>query len=255
MRKLVVAGNWKMVKTCAETEAFASAFSQKINRSFSVETIVFPPFTSLSAARKALPNMVKLGGQNLYPAIEGAFTGEISPGMLVELGCSHVLIGHSERRQYFHEDPAFLARKLEAAFTAGLCPVLCIGETLEQYEAGTTQAVLASQLKQSLEPIKAACLANPFIIAYEPVWAIGTGKVATAEYAQEVHAFVRKVLADCLSSTLAETIQILYGGSVKPNNAVELLSQPDIDGALIGGASLDPDSFFDIIVGAHDLKK
>jgi triosephosphate isomerase len=216
---MLIAGNWKMFKTQAETRAFCAAFSPPDD----VEAIVCPPFTSLAAA---VESGLTVFAQNVHWADDGAFTGEISIGMLKEIGVTGAIVGHSERRQYFGETDADTARRADAALAAGLRVIACVGELEAEREAGETESVLRRQVS-ALAP-------HPeLVVAYEPVWAIGTGKTATPEVAQEAHAFIRSLL----------DAPVLYGGSVKPANAAELLAQPDIDGALVGGASLDPDSF------------
>ena len=245
MRTALVAANWKMHKTVAESLAFAGALGPLASVR-GVEVAVAPPFTALAALQNALAGTpIALAAQNAHFEKSGAFTGEISVGMLAELGVRYVILGHSERRQLFGESDELVAKKLRAVQGAGLRPILCVGELLAEREAGRTFDVLARQLAGSLagaDPAKAVEL----VVAYEPVWAIGTGRTATPELAQEAHAFLRARLADRFGAD-AGRIRIQYGGSVKPDNAAELLAQPDIDGALVGGASLDPESFSAII--------
>ena len=245
MRTPFVVANWKMQKTVAETLAFAAELAPLLETGRSVQAAIAPPFTALAALGPALAGTgVELAAQNLHPEPQGAFTGEISAGMLAELGCGYVIVGHSERRHGMGESSEFVARKLCAAQAAGLVPILCVGERLEEREAGRTRDVIASQLDASLEG------AGPeLVVAYEPVWAIGTGRTATPELAQEVHAFIRERLGKRLGDA-SPRIRIQYGGSVKPDNAAALLSQPDIDGALVGGASLEAASFAAILAAA-----
>jgi triosephosphate isomerase len=243
LRKPLIAGNWKMYKTIAETQAFFDQISPLIFEVEHCEMVIAAPFTAL---RRAVELGGKLGfgisAQDLYWEKEGAFTGEISPAMLREAGCGYTLIGHSERRQFFGESDTSVNRKLRAALAAGLIPILCVGETLAEREAAQTEAVLQRQLSGGLAGLTEADF-SPIIIAYEPVWAIGTGRTATPEIAQQAHAFIRARIAAMFSPAAAERCRILYGGSVKPDNIAGLMAQPDLDGALVGGASLDPRSF------------
>jgi triosephosphate isomerase len=242
MRTPILAANWKMYKTASQAEAFANEFLPLVATLRGVELAIAPPFTALERLGRALAgSAVALAAQNVNPAEEGAFTGEIAPPMLVELGCRYAIVGHSERRALYGESSEFVARKAVALLAAGLRPIVCVGETLDAREAGRTIAVVGEQLTGSLAGIEAARAAE-VVIAYEPVWAIGTGRTATPEIAQEVHAFVRAELRKRYAAT-ADRIRIQYGGSVKPDNAAALLAMPDIDGALVGGASLDPKSF------------
>jgi triosephosphate isomerase len=246
VRTPLIAANWKMHKTLAETANFAAAFSKLVRDVTDVEIAIAPPFTAIAALRTALgSSRVALAGQNAHFEAQGAFTGEISVAMLADLGCRFVILGHSERRAIFAESDAFIAKKVCAVQAAGLHPILCVGESLAEREAGRTFDVLASQLAGSLAEADASRAAE-LVVAYEPVWAIGTGKTATPAMAQEAHAFVRARLAERFGAAAAQ-IRIQYGGSVKPENAAELMSQTDIDGALVGGASLDPQSFSAII--------
>ncbi|MFI5316134.1 MAG: triose-phosphate isomerase [Myxococcota bacterium] len=246
MRVPLVAANWKMHKTAAEAAAFARALVPSLAGLHGVEVAVAPPFTALAALREALGSApVALTAQNAHFEKSGAFTGEVSVAMLAELGCRYVILGHSERRQIFGETDELVAKKLGAVQAAGLRPILCVGEQLAERESGRTFDVLARQLSGSLAAADRSRAAE-LVVAYEPVWAIGTGRTATPELAQEAHAFIRARLADRFAAD-AGRIRIQYGGSVKPDNAAELLAQPDIDGALVGGASLDPESFSAII--------
>ncbi len=250
-RKKIIAGNWKMNKTQAEAIALVEDLIRDIGKFDEAEIVLCPPFTSLSAVSDLLspvPN-IRLGAQNMHEAASGAYTGEISAGMLKALYVRYVIIGHSERRQFFHEDNATVNRKTKAALAAELRPIVCVGETLPEREADKWKDVLETQLKEGLAGFGDKELAD-IIIAYEPVWAIGTGKTASAAQAEEAHQWIRKVLGTNFSSAAAEKIRIQYGGSVKPENAKELLSKPDIDGALVGGASLDARGFTAIIKNA-----
>ena len=246
MRRPILAANWKMQKTVGEALDFAKDFLPRLDAVAGVDVVIAPPFTALAALGRALAgSRVALAGQNVHPEAGGAFTGEVAPGMLRDVGCSFAIVGHSERRALFGETSAFVARKAEACLRHGLRPIVCVGETLEEREAGRTFAVLGVQLAESLSRVPAERAAE-VVVAYEPVWAIGTGRTATPEIAQEVHAFVRGELRARFGAA-GDAIRIQYGGSVKPENAGSLLAQPDIDGALVGGASLDPESFARIV--------
>jgi len=245
-----IVGNWKMFKTIPQTREALSVLRTQVRDVSGVECGVAPPFPALHTAHEVLEGSgVVLAAQNLYPEDEGAFTGEVSAPMLKAAGVTHVVLGHSERRQLFGESDDFISRKVEAALAHELVPILCVGETREQRAADDTVAVVTSQLSGSLARVKGGELPQ-LVVAYEPVWAIGTGETATPELAQQVHAIIRDFLGDLLGPTSAAMIRIQYGGSVKPDNAAELLAQQDIDGALVGGASLDPDSFAAIIRAA-----
>ncbi|HET6304973.1 MAG TPA: triose-phosphate isomerase [Myxococcota bacterium] len=246
MRRPILAANWKMQKTVGEALDFAKDFLPRLDAVAGVDVVIAAPFTALAALGRALAgSRVALAGQNVHPEAGGAFTGEVAPGMLRDVGCSFAIVGHSERRALFGETSAFVARKAEACLRHGLRPIVCVGETLEEREAGRTFAVLGVQLAESLSRVPAERAAE-VVVAYEPVWAIGTGRTATPEIAQEVHAFVRGELRARFGAA-GDAIRIQYGGSVKPENAGSLLAQPDIDGALVGGASLDPESFARIV--------
>jgi triosephosphate isomerase (TIM) len=250
MRIPLLAANWKMYKTPAEARSFVSKLLETPPAA-NVEVAIFPPAIDLPATLDAAKgSALHVGAQNIYFADEGAFTGEISAPMLVAAGATHVLIGHSERRQYFCETDELVNKKLHAALRHKLIPIVCIGEHLEQRENGETDAVLRRQTSRALQNIEAA-QATPIVIAYEPVWAIGTGKTATPEIAAEAHAVIRHEIAQLLGKPASETMRILYGGSVKPDNAAQLCAQTDIDGALVGGASLDPLSFGKIVAMAY----
>lgn len=252
-RRYFIAGNWKMNKTSSEAAALAKGVVEAVGKVESVDIAVCPTFTSLeSASRELAGSTVKLGAQNMYFEKSGAFTGEISADMLKELGCTYVILGHSERREYFKECDCLINKKVKAALEAGIKPILCVGETLGQREAGQTINVVSAQTKGGLESLTSEQAAK-VVIAYEPVWAIGTGKTATPEMAQEVHAEIRKVLAGMFGDETAEGMQILYGGSMKPENADQLLAQKDIDGGLIGGAALKADSFAALVKSAEKL--
>jgi len=253
-RKKLIAGNWKMNKTSSDAVSLVQEIVAAIGKQTDVDVVVCPPFTSLESVGKALDGSnLKLGAQNVHPEASGAYTGETSVGMLRALFASYVIIGHSERRSYFHETDAFINQKVLAALKGQLKPILCVGETLGQREAGETLRVVQTQLEGGLEGV-AKDQATSVVIAYEPVWAIGTGKVATTEQAQEVHAFIRSLLAKNFGDGVAEKIRILYGGSMKPSNAPELLGQKDIDGGLIGGASLESRSFVELVKAASGAK-
>ena len=246
-RKPMIAGNWKMYKTGPEAEETAARLVELVGQEAAVDVMIAPPFTALSQVARVLRSSpVALGAQNLHWEAEGAFTGEISPGMLKAAGCTYVLIGHSERRQYFGEKDDGVNRKTRAALESGIIPVVCIGETESEREAGETFSVLDKQVRLGLEGVSLRG-SQDLIVAYEPVWAIGTGKTATKEQAQEAHALIRDKLTQTFGGDVAAGIRILYGGSVKPGNVKDLMAMPDIDGALVGGASLKPDTFAEII--------
>jgi triosephosphate isomerase len=242
MRTPILAANWKMHKTVSEALRFTTAFLPLVKDATAVEIVLAPPFTALARVGEALAGSnVALAAQNVNPEPQGAFTGEISAPMLVELGCRYAIVGHSERRAIYGEADALIARKALALMERGIRPIVCVGETLEQREAGRTFQVIGAQLEGSLAGLPQE-RAPEIVIAYEPVWAIGTGRTATPEIAQEVHAFVRGRLAQRFGAA-AQAMRIQYGGSVKPENVDDLMAQPDIDGALVGGASLDPEAF------------
>ena len=247
MRKPVIAGNWKMYKTQAEARAFFAAFKPLVAAANHCEIAIAPPFTALAAAVEAARgSAVWIAAQDVYWASEGAFTGEISPLMLLEVGCRGVIIAHSERRQFFGETNETANRKVKAALAVGLVPILCVGESLVEREAGETQAVLEQQFHGSLAALTPTEFSR-IIVAYEPVWAIGTGRTATPEIAAEAHGFIRGLAAASYGSAEAEALRILYGGSVKPDNVKGLMVKADIDGGLVGGASLDPQQFAAIV--------
>ena len=247
MRKRIIAGNWKMNMNHKDAEKLARNIVERVADVNDVEIAVCPPFTSLSAVQNVIKDtVVSLGAQNMHWEEKGAFTGEISANMLLTLGCDYVILGHSERRAYFHETDEIIARKIKAAIESGLTPIVCVGETRTEREDGITEKVVEKQVRGAFSDLSPEMF-DGTVIAYEPVWAIGTGLTATSEQAQQVHAFIRKLLGDIFGTGIAEKTRIQYGGSMKPSNAHELLNQPDIDGGLIGGASLDAESFEGII--------
>ena len=249
-RRNFIAGNWKMNLNRADSVALAGGVAEKVGANSEVEVAVCPPACYLEAVAAACQgSAVGVGGQNMYHEPEGAFTGEISGPMLLDLGCQYVILGHSERRQYFGETDESINIKLKAALSLGLIPIVCVGETLEQREAEQTKSVIQTQFTGSFAGISEQNMAKT-VIAYEPVWAIGTGKTASPEQAEEVHSDLRKMIENQYTSQIAQQVRIQYGGSVKPGNAAELLSQPNIDGALVGGASLKVDDFIAIVDAA-----
>lgn len=243
MRKPVIAGNWKLFKTIGEAVAMVNELKPLVMNNNNIEIVVAPVFTALSRVSEAIGDAnINLSAQDCYWEEEGAFTGEVAPKLLKDAGCSHVIIGHSERRQYFGETNATVNKKAKAAIASGLTAIVCVGETLSERESDQAFAVIETQIKESLAGLSAADFAK-VIIAYEPVWAIGTGKTASDAQAQEVHAFIRQIIANMLTPLVADDVRVLYGGSVKPENVKGLMAQLDIDGALVGGASLKADSF------------
>jgi triosephosphate isomerase len=246
-RKLIIAGNWKMNKTVAEALALVRGLKIELANCKEVDVIVCPPFTALGEVSKAIVDTsIRLGAQNMSEHNFGAYTGEIAAGMLKEFSVRYVILGHSERRQYQKESDQLISKKALAVHAAALKPIVCVGETLAEREGGQTEKVLDTQVHGSLAGLTAEQMEET-IVAYEPVWAIGTGKTATTEQAEQAHAYIRKLLTAMFSDKVARRVRIQYGGSVKPSNARELMSQPDVDGALVGGASLDIRSFSDII--------
>ena len=246
-RKLIIAGNWKMNKTVAEALALVDDLKRDLANVKEVEIIVCPPYTALESVSKAiLDSNLRLGAQNMSENNFGAYTGEIAAGMLKEFSTRYVILGHSERRQFQKESDALIAKKAAAVHAANLKPIVCVGETLAEREANQTETVLNTQVRGSLAGLTADQMLET-VIAYEPVWAIGTGKTATTQQAQDAHAFIRGLLVKMFDDTVARKVRIQYGGSVKPANARELMSQPDVDGALVGGASLEARSFADIV--------
>jgi triosephosphate isomerase (TIM) len=247
MRRPIIVGNWKMHKTTAEAVALVQALRASVAQVHDVDIGVAPPYTALMVVAEALRgSTIFVTAQNMHWEPQGAFTGEISAAMLSDAGCTRVIVGHSERRQYFAETDATVNRKLRAALNAQLDPILCIGETLDQREGNTTFSVLAQQIRQGLADIAAAGMSR-VVMAYEPIWAIGTGKTATPAQAQEVHAFIRGLLGELYGKALADEVRIQYGGSVNAGNIHTLMTQPDVDGALVGGASLEASSFEQIV--------
>ncbi len=247
MRKPFIAGNWKLNLLTEPAMNLAGELKNRLRGVDQVEIAVAPVFTALSAVSKVLAGSnLGLSAQDLYWEDAGAFTGEVGPAMLKDVGCKYVIIGHSERRQFFHETDESVNKKVKASLKSGLIPICCVGELLPEREAGKTLSVIERQVKGALAGISKAEV-PPLVIAYEPVWAIGTGKVATPEQAQEVHQFIRKQLALIYDPTLADSIRIQYGGSVKPDNIKDLMKMPDLDGALVGGASLKAETFVGII--------
>jgi triosephosphate isomerase len=248
-RRPIVAANWKMNTTIGEGIDRAAAVKSALSDVVDVEIVICPPFTALKSVGDLVRySNVKLGAQNMHQEAGGAYTGEISASMLVDLGCEFVILGHSERRQHFGETDKAVNRKLKAALEAKLTPILCVGETLEQREAGTAEEVVHTQLDGSLKGLSSEI--GKLVVAYEPVWAIGTGRTATSDEAQAAHFFIRKWIRQRGGKKVGRDTRIQYGGSVKPDNAADLFRQPDVDGGLIGGASLDADSFVRIVKAA-----
>ena len=246
-RKLIIAGNWKMNKTVAEALTLVGNLKLELANIREVDIVVCPPFTALESVSKAvLDSNLRLGAQNMSEQNFGAFTGEVCAGMLKEFSVRYVILGHSERRQYQKESNALISKKAASVHAASLKPIVCVGETLEEREGGQMEKVLETQVRGSLAGLTKEQMVET-IIAYEPVWAIGTGKTATTQQAQDAHAFIRSLLVKIFDDAVAKKVRIQYGGSVKPANAKELMGQPDVDGALVGGASLEARSFADII--------
>ena len=253
-RKKLIAGNWKMNKTSADGVSLASDIVAAVGKQTDVEVVVCPPFTAVESVGKALEGSeVKLGAQNMHFEASGAFTGEVSAPMLRAIFATHVILGHSERRTFFGETDELVNRKVLTALKNQLKPIFCVGETLAERESGATLKVVQTQVERGLEGVNKDQAAS-VVVAYEPVWAIGTGKVATTEQAQEVHAFIRGLLTKLFGEAIAQKVRILYGGSMKPANAPELLAQKDIDGGLIGGAALEARSFVELINAALAAK-
>ena len=256
-RRLLIAGNWKMNLTGSDASRLVNELLEMLGNTIKkVDILMCPPYTSIASAKSALSHSenIFIGAQNFFPEKNGAFTGEISPVMLRELGVSHVIVGHSERREYFHETDDNVNKKVRFALANSLLPILCVGETLSQRQSGKALEVIDSQIVEGLKDVTAE-EAERVTIAYEPIWAIGTGETATPDIAQEMHASIRKRLESIYTPLVADHVRILYGGSMKPENAQALLDQPDIDGGLIGGASLKASSFSAIINIASDLVK
>ena len=250
-RKTVIAGNWKMNMTASETKQFAEELKKIMPRAKWCETLICVPSCNITTAMKAFKDLrVSVGAENLHYEKSGAYTGEVSADMLKDLGVKYVIVGHSERRQYFCETDQIVNKKVHAALNAGISPIICVGESLEQRETGITESLIAMQVKSALYGVPADKLRR-CIIAYEPIWAIGTGKTATAEQAGEVCSYIRAIIRELYGARVARSVTIQYGGSMNPSNAAELLAQPDIDGGLIGGAALKPDDFMAIINAAN----
>ncbi len=247
MRKKIIAGNWKMNKTGAEAATFARDLKVKTLNINKTEIVVCPPFTAIDAVYSILKeSRIRVGAQNVHWEAAGAYTGEVSAVMIEAAGCKYVIIGHSERRQYFGETDETVNKKIKQTLTTSLSPIVCIGETLEQRQAGQTEAIVQQQIRIGLAGLSKEQMQR-IVLAYEPVWAIGTGVTATPQQAEQVHRFIRQLLAEMFDRSIADGTVILYGGSVKPDNIQELLNEPDIDGGLIGGASLKVDSFVEMI--------
>ncbi|MDK2824171.1 MAG: triosephosphate isomerase [Clostridia bacterium] len=247
MRKPIIAANWKMHKTAKGAEDFLEQFKPLVVTNKEVDIVLCVPFTLLSTVSQGIKgSLIALGAQNMYPEEKGAFTGEIAPGMLLEFNTKYVIIGHSERREIFGETDEFIKQKVNKALEVGLTPILCVGETLEEREKGFTEAKCRKQIEAVFKGLDKN-LAQQIVIAYEPIWAIGTGITASSEDAEETIAYIRKLLAGIFDEVTAEAVRIQYGGSVKPGNIKELMAQPNIDGALVGGASLEPESFAKIV--------
>ena len=250
-RKTIIAGNWKMNKTATETKKFAEELKTMLPKAKWCDVVVCVPFVNIPTAIRAFKDMrVAIGAENLFYEKSGAYTGEVSADMLKDLGVKYVIIGHSERRQYFGETDVIVNKKVQAALEAGLHPIICVGESLEQREMGITMDLIALQVKAALAGVPAE-KARKCVIAYEPIWAIGTGKTATAEQANEVCNAIRATIRHLYGARVARSVTIQYGGSMNPKNAAELLAQPDVDGGLIGGAALKPDQFVEIINAAN----
>ncbi|NPV53984.1 MAG: triose-phosphate isomerase [Firmicutes bacterium] len=249
-RRRIIAGNWKMYKTVPEALALVEELKRLVAEMRDIDILVCPPFTALYPVKEVLRGSnIELGAQNLFWEEEGAFTGEVSPTMLKSLGCSYVIIGHSERRKYFGETDKDVNRKIKSAMANGLMPIVCVGESIEEREAGKTEELIRRQVLGAMDGIKTTGAAD-IVVAYEPIWAIGTGRAATGEDANKVARLIRQTLAEVFNERIAQEIRIQYGGSVKPQNTSEFLEQPDIDGALVGGASLDAETFYKICQSA-----
>lgn len=255
MRKTIIAGNWKMYKTIKEGQELVNALKRELYNIENIDIVVCPPYTLLSyLADMLISSNISLGAQDTYWQDEGAWTGEVSPEMLKDIGCEFVIIGHSERRQFFGETNETVNKKIKAALSHGLIPIVCVGESLAQREQSKTFDVLTDHVKNGLLGIEAKDALN-LVIAYEPVWAIGTGKTAAPQQAQEAHKFIRSLLGNLYNKEIADVMRIQYGGSVRPENTAELMRQPDIDGALVGGASLKGDSFSAIVKISSEVLK
>lgn len=247
MRKPLIAGNWKMNKTIDEAVSLVNTIKAGVHQISGVDMLVCPPFTALSAVSEALDRSnIEIGAQNMYSATDGAFTGEVSPLMIKDIGCRFVILGHSERRSIFGESDKVVNEKVKTALQYNLIPILCVGETLEEREAGKAKDVVRSQIAEGLKGLTKEDMHN-VVIAYEPVWAIGTGKTATPAQAEEVHAFIRQQINSTFDASVSDAIRILYGGSMKPENVTDLMKQENIDGGLIGGAALKGESFIQLV--------
>lgn len=255
MRKPLIAGNWKMCKTNEEAVGLVQTIKAGIHTVHDVTVVLCPPFTALSDVSKLIEETpIELGGQNMFHEAEGAFTGEVSPLMLKDIRCRYVILGHSERRQIFKEHDAFINKKVKLALKYSLIPILCVGEVLHEREENQHLAVVKNQLEASLRGLQPEEVAK-VVLAYEPVWAIGTGKTASPEQAEQMHSYIRRLLKESCGKEIAERIQILYGGSVKPDNVVSLMSKPNVDGALVGGASLKGESFIQLVLSSQPESK
>ncbi len=254
MRRAVIAGNWKLNKLIGEAEQLVDELRPLVADVTDVDIVVCPPFTAMAAVRARIKDSnIALGAQNVYHETAGAYTGEVAPEMLIDAGCTYTIVGHSERRKYFGETDACVNKKVRAALAAGLRVMVCVGETLEQREAGQMEAVVEREVRDGFADMTSDDMAN-VVIAYEPIWAIGTGRTATPEQANEMHGFIRELLAKQFGAECAENVIIQYGGSVKPDNARDLMAQEHVDGALVGGASLDAAGFAEIVRSASNKK-
>ena len=255
MRKPIIAGNWKMYKTIKDGQELAVALKRELYKIENVDIVICPAYTLLAYLADDLEDSnIVIGAQDVYWQEEGAFTGEVSPAMLKDAGCQYVIVGHSERRQFFGDTNETVNKKIQACLKHGLTPIICVGENLQERESGDTFKIIQNHIQGSLAEISALDIIKT-VIAYEPVWAIGTGKTATADQAQEVHKYIRDLLRKMYGEEVACSIRIQYGGSVKPENIIELISKPDVDGALVGGASLKADSFSAIVIKSSEVVK
>ena len=250
MKRPLIAGNWKMYKTASEALTVIASIKAGVHKATDCEIVICPPFTALGAVGQLLRgSSIELGAQDMHPETEGAFTGEISPLMLKDVGCRFVILGHSERRSYFHETDEFINRKVKTALKFSLVPIVCIGETLEEREGRKAFEAVKSQFDGSLKDLSADDIQRT-VVAYEPVWAIGTGRTATPEQAEQMHSYIRRLLHEKYGEDIASRVPILYGGSVRPDNMGSLMQKPNVDGALVGGASLKAESFIQIVLNA-----
>ncbi len=251
MKRPLIAGNWKMFKTISEAVTLVNIIKAGVHKVTDCDIVICPPFTALAAISEIIQDAkIDLGAQNMYSETEGAFTGEISPMMLKDVGCRYVILGHSERRQHFKETNEMINKKVVAALKYNLVPILCLGETLEEREARRAFEIVKQQFDQSLKGLKPEEMER-VVIAYEPVWAIGTGRTATPEQAEQMHSYIRRLLNEQYGEAVGEKIAILYGGSVKPDNTAQLMGKPNVDGALVGGASIKAESFIQIVTNAR----